>query len=288
MNKKRFASKAELLDFLDDKAEWLRKEVVRLSAIAGGSHFGGAMSMADVMVALLYYGLNLKPSDAEWDERDRFVLSKGHGAIAYCPILADLGFFPADWLEGFNRLDSPFGMHPDMKKIPGCEMSTGSLGHGLSVSVGMALAGRLEGAKWRIFTLMGDGETNEGMVWEAAQSASHYHLGNINAFIDRNGLSMDGPTEEIMRLEPMRQRWEAFGWRVYDIDGHDMEAIVDVIDKLPQATEQKPTLVIARTVKGKGVDFMENNPIWHYSGLDRQKSLEAVAMIEKNRPPRRA
>jgi transketolase len=122
---------------------------------------------------------------------------------------------------------------------------------------------------------------------EAAQAASHYHLGNINAFIDRNGLSMDGPTEEIMCLEPMRQRWEAFGWRIYEIDGHDMEAIVDVIDKLPPATERKPTVVIAHTVKGKGVDFMENNPIWHYSGLDREKSLEAVAMIEKNRPARR-
>lgn len=287
MNRSGFGSKAELLDFLDDKAEWLRKEMVRLSAIAGGSHFGGGMSMADVMVGLYYYGLKLKPEEPAWPERDRFVLSKGHGAICYCPILADLGFFPADWLEGFNRLDSPFGMHPDMKKIPGCEMSTGSLGHGLSIAVGMALAGRLDGAAWRVFTLMGDGETNEGMVWEAAQSACHYRLGNINAFVDRNGLSLDGPTEEIMCLEPIRQRWEAFGWRVYEIDGHDMEQIVDVIDKLPAATDRTPTLVVARTVKGKGVDFMENNPIWHYSGLDRATSLEAIAMIEKNRPTRR-
>jgi transketolase len=287
MIKDRFKSKAELLDFLDDKAEWLRKEMIRLSAIAGGSHFGGGFSMADAMVALYYYGLNLKPGDPKWPERDRFVLSKGHGAIAYCPILADLNFFPSEWLETFNRLDSPFGMHPDMKKIPGCEMSTGSLGHGLSVAVGMALVAKLDDAKWRVFTLMGDGETNEGMVWEAAQSACHYSLGRITAFIDRNNLSLDGPTEEIMCCEPIRQRWEAFGWRVYDIDGHDMEALVDTIDKLPPYDDPKPTLVICRTVKGKGVDFMENNPIWHYAGLDREKSLEAMAMIEKNRPARR-
>ncbi len=288
MKKGDFKSKKELLNFLDDKAEGLRKEIVRLSAVAGGSHLGGGLSMVDIMVALYHYALNLKRGEPKWPGRDRFILSKGHGAIAYCPLLADWGFFPKEYLEGFNRLDSPFGMHPDMKKIPGCDMSTGSLGHGLSVAVGMALAARLDGATWRAFVLMGDGETNEGMVWEAAMSASHYKLGNVVAIIDRNRLSSDGPTEDIMAIEPIRVRWEAFGWRVFDIDGHDMEALVDAIDKLPPPGDTKPTLVVARTVKGKGVDWMENNPIWHYSGLDKAKSLEAIALIEKNRPARRA
>jgi len=287
MIKDKFKSKAELVDFLDDKAEWLRKEVVRLSAIAGGSHFGGGFSMADIIVAIYYYGLNIKRGDPKWPERDRFVLSKGHGAIAYYPILADLNFFPSEWLETINLLDSPLGMHPDMRKIPGCDMSTGSLGHGLSVAVGMALAARLDNARWRVFVLMGDGETHEGMVWEAAQAASHFRLGNIIAFIDRNQLCLDGPTEEIMSCEPIRKRWEAFGWRVHDIDGHNMEALVDTIDKMPPHNDPTPTLVIAQTTKGKGVDFMENDPIWHYAGLDKEKSSEALAMIEKNRPARR-
>ena len=178
-------------------------------------------------------------------------------------------------------------MHPDMNKIPGVEMSTGSLGHGLSVAVGMALSARLDNEDWRVFVLLGDGETNEGMVWEAVQAASHYKLGNITAIIDRNRLSLDGPTEEIMSIEPISQRWEAFGWRVYDIDGHNMETIVDTFDSLPPADNEVPNLVIARTVKGKGVKFMEDNPIWHYSGLDGEKSEEAIKSIEQCRPARR-
>lgn len=287
MAEKNFKSKEELLDYLDDKAEWLRKEIIRISAIAGGSHLGGGLSMTDIIIALFYYKLNLKRGDPKWPDRDRFILSKGHGAVAYCPVLADYDFFPREWLDTFNKLDSPFGVHPDMNKIPGIEMSTGSLGHGLSVSVGIALSGRLDKAKWRVFVLMGDGETNEGMVWEAAQSASHYKLGNLTAIIDRNKLCLDGPTEEIMSIEPIQERWEAFGWRVFDVDGHDMEQLVDALDKLPPPDDTKPTLIIARTVKGKGVEFMENVPIWHYSGLDKEKSLEAIASIEKSRPARR-
>jgi len=287
MGFKEFATKAELHDFLDDKAEELRSEVIRLSAIAGGGHMGGGLSMADIIVALHYHAMNLKVGDPKWADRDRFVLSKGHGAIAYCPVLADLEFFPKDWLETFNRLDSPFGMHPDMNKIPGVEMSTGSLGHGLSVGVGMALSARLDKAKWRVFVLLGDGEINEGMVWEAAQSASHFKLGNLTAIIDRNRLSLDGPTEEIMSIEPIRERWESFGWNVSDIDGHNMKQLVDTFDSLPPVESEAPNLVIARTVKGKGVDFMENDPIWHYSGLDAEKSEEAWKSIHSSRPARR-
>lgn len=287
MEPKQVASKAALLDFLDDKAAQIRHQVIRLASVAGGGHLGGGLSMVDMIVALYYHAMRINPQDPAWPDRDRFVLSKGHGSIAYCPVLADLGYFPAEWLDTFNRLDSPFGMHPDMHKIPGVEMSTGSLGHGLSVGFGMALSARLDGKAWRVYVLMGDGEINEGMVWEAAQAASHYKLGNLIAVIDRNTLSLDGPTEEIMAIEPIAKRWEAFGWRVRDIDGHDMAAIVDTLDTLPDPADGVPTLIVARTVKGKGVDFMENDPIWHYAGLDREKSLEAIACIDKCRPTRR-
>ncbi|MFO7965186.1 MAG: transketolase [Desulfobacterales bacterium] len=276
-----------LIDALNEKAEALRKEIIRLAAVAGGGHIGGGLSMAEIIVALHYYGMNLKENAPDWPNRDRFILSKGHGSIAYCPVLADLGFFPRKWLDSFNLLDSPFGMHPDMRKIPGVEMSTGSLGHGLSVGVGMAITARLDRADWRVFVLMGDGETHEGMVWEAAQAASHYKLGNLIALIDRNGLCLDGPTEEVMCIEPICDRWQSFGWNVYDIDGHDMDALVRTIDELPPHDSEKPTLVICRTTKGRGVAFMEGDPVWHYSGLDAEKTEEAIGSIESRRPERR-
>jgi transketolase len=287
MRVKDFRNKAELLDYLDDKAMELRKQVIDLSMVSTGGHLGGAFSMMDIVVALYYHTLKVDPHNPTWAGRDRFVLSKGHGAIAYVPILADLGFFPKEWLSTFNKLDSPFGMHPDMHKIPGVEMSTGSLGHGLSIAVGMALSARLDKQDSRIFVLMGDGELNEGMVWEAAQAGSHFKLGNIVAIVDRNRFSLDGPTEEIMSIEPIRDRWEAFGWKVYDIDGHDMEALVDTFNGLPPASGNTPILVIARTTKGKGVDFMENNPIYHYTLLDKKSALDAFASIERSRPARR-
>ena len=287
MQLRQMSDRNAVIDALNDKAEALRKAIIHLAAVAGGGHIGGGLSMTETLVALHYYGLNLKAKDPKWPDRDRFVLSKGHGAIAYCPILADLEFFPKKWLDSFNLLDSPFGMHPDMNKIPGVEMSTGSLGHGLSIGVGMAIAARLDKAAWRVFVMMGDGETNEGMVWEAASSASHYKLGNLIALIDRNQLSLDGKTEDIMHLEPIAERWSAFGWNVFDIDGHDMEALIDTLDALPPAESEKPTLIICRTVKGKGVSFMEGNPIWHYSGLDSEKTEEAIRSIESCRPARR-
>ena len=287
MQFKHMKNRDALIDALNDKAEALRKEIIRLTAVAGGGHIGGGLSMVEIIVALHYYGLNLKENEPRWPERDRFVLSKGHGSIGYCPVLADLGFFPKEWLDSFNLLDSPFGMHPDMNKIPGVEMSTGSLGHGLSVGVGMAISARLDKADWRVFVLMGDGETNEGMVWEAAQSACHYKLGNLVLLIDRNQLCVDGNTEEVMCIEPIAERWSAFGWNVFDIDGHDMEALVDTLDALPFHDSAKPTAIICRTIKGKGVNFMEGNPVWHYAGLDEEKTNEAICSIESCRPKRR-
>jgi transketolase len=281
-------SPQETLAYLEEKARWLRKEIIRLTMIAGGAHVGGGLSMTDTIVALFYHGMELKAGDPAWKDRDRFILSKGHGAVAYCPILADLGYFPKEWLDTFNHLDSPFGMHPDMNKIPGVEMSTGSLGHGLSVGVGFAIAARMDKKGYRIFVLMGDGEVSEGMVWEAAAAASQFKLGNITAIIDRNNLCLDGKTEEIMGIEPIKDRWEAFGWRVVEVDGHDMGKLVSTFDGLPPTSDAKPTLIVSRTIKGKGVDFMEGDPMWHYAGLTPEMAEKAQKSIDEKFSERRS
>lgn len=272
-----------LLARLDSKAVDIRKKIVELTVIAGGGHIGGALSMADVLVALYYHYLKIDPVNPHWPGRDRFILSKGHGALGLCPILSDVGFYPEELMVNFNGLDSPFGMHPDMHKIPGIEMSTGSLGHGLSIAVGCALAARLDSASWRTFCLLGDGELDEGMVWEAAMSAPAFKLGNLVAVVDRNGYSLDGPTEEVMPLEPLARKWEAFGWQVQEVDGHSMAEIVAALEALPPASGEVPQCIIARTVKGKGVSFMENKAEWHYGGLDEEKAGEVLAELERTR-----
>jgi len=275
---------AEEIRRLENKAVDIRKKIVDLTVVAGGGHLGGALSMADIVVALYYHVLNVDPKQPRWAERDRFILSKGHGALGLCPVLADVGFYPEELMADFNGLDSPFGMHPDHNKIPGIEMSTGSLGHGLSVAVGAALAARLDRAGWRVFCLLGDGELNEGMVWEAAMSAKQFKLGNLVAIVDRNGLCLDGPTEEVMGLEPLAEKWRAFGWNTVEVDGHDMKALLGAFHALPPADSDRPTCIVARTVKGKGVSFMENDPVWHYGGLDDEKAAAVCAELESHRP----
>lgn len=269
---------------LQEKVVDIRKKVIGLSQVAGGGHLGGSLSMTDVVVALYYHTMNYDPKNPDWPERDRFILSKGHGALGLCPVLADVGYYDEELMENFNDLDSPFGMHPDMNKIPGIEMSTGSLGHGLSVAVGVALSGRLDNADWRVFCLLGDGECNEGMVWEAAMSAGHYRLGNLTAIVDRNRYSLDGPTEEIMALEPLADKWRAFGWGVREVDGHDIQQVVDALDSLPGAGSQRPNCIIAHTIKGKGVSFMENANEWHYAGCDDELTARALEDLEACRP----
>jgi len=280
----RVAAREELIHFLRNKATDLRRKIIELAVIAGGGHLGGALSAIDILVVLYYHVLRIDPKDPRWEGRDRFILSKGHGALALCPVLADRGFFPEELLANFNRLDSPFGMHPDRNKVPGVEMSTGSLGHGLGVAVGVALSGRLDRAKWRVYCLLGDGECHEGSVWEAAMAASHYRLGNLCAIVDRNGFCIDGPTEEIMGIEPFSRKWEAFGWRAVEVDGHDFAQLLDVFENLPPVDHEVPTAVIAKTVKGKGVSFMEGVGAWHYGGLDSEKERRALEDIEKMRP----
>lgn len=282
-NGQSYLTKAKLLNILDNLALDIRKGVVRLTSIAGGGHIGGGLSCVDILVALYFYVLNIRPSEPAWKERDRFILSKGHGAIAFFPVLGKVGFFPEESLETFNKLDSAFGMHPDMHRVPGVEISTGSLGHGLSISVGIALGARLKKAKWKIYCLLGDGELQEGSVWEAIMSASHYKLSNLVAIVDRNKLQIDGPTEKIMSLEPLVQKWQSFNWNVKEIDGHNMEEIIDTFESLKGYVSEYPTVIIAHTIKGKGVNFMENNPAWHYGGVDKEKVEEIFKEIEEKR-----
>ena len=208
--------------FLTERAKFVRLETVRLTKIAGAGHYSSTFSSAELFAALYYGELNIRANEPDWPDRDRFILSKGHAAIGLYPILADLGFFEKELLDQYTKIGSPFGDHPDMKKIPGVDFSSGSLGHGLSVAVGMALAARVQGRDHRIYCLMGDGELNEGQVWEAAGAAGHFGLQSLVGIVDRNGLCIDGPTEEIMGVELIDERFAAFGWDVQRIDGHDL------------------------------------------------------------------
>jgi len=265
---------------LKEKAWHIRRTAVRATVWAGGGHIGGALSQTDILVALYYHYLNIDPKKPDWEDRDRVVLSKGHGGIGYAALLADLGYFDPEMLKKFNHTGSPLGMHLDSLKVAGVDASTGSLGHGLSMSVGLALGARLKGASWRVYCILSDGECSEGSVWEAAMAGAHYRVTNLTAFVDRNKLCIDGPTEKVMALEPFAEKWTSFGWKALSIDGHDFAQIGQAIDE-SLATDDRPTVVIANTVKGKGVDFMENDPAWHYGGLDDARAEEAIASIDR-------
>lgn len=267
---------------LKDLACEARKNILRLCH-KGATHIGGDLSMADMMTVLYQYGMKYDPKRPDWEERDRFILSKGHGAGCLYVTLAMAGYFSMDEvLAKYREPGSPFGEHPS-SEVPGVEISTGSLGHGLSVSVGLALAARLDGRENRAFTLMGDGETQEGSVWEAAMAAAHYELGNLVAFVDRNRISLDGETEKLLRLEPYAEKWKAFGWNVVVIDGHDIEQIVAVFDNLPPVDSKKPTVVIGKTVKGKGVASMENDVNWHAGSIDADFLARSCAELDEAR-----
>jgi len=263
---------------LQEKARQLRCAMVDVTVWAGGAHIGGALSMADVLTALYYHYLTIRPEEPGWPERDRFVLSKGHGGVGLSCVLADKGYFDKELLKEFNHFKSPFGMHLDGLKVPGVDASTGSLGHGLSMAVGMALGARFQKQTWRTYCLLGDGECNEGSVWEAAMAAHHYKLDTLTAFVDRNRMMIDGLTEEVMSLEPLADKWQAFGWSVREIDGHDYAQIGAAIEDA-QATPGVPSVIICKTVKGKGVDFMENQVKWHYGSIDSELAAKAKASI---------
>jgi transketolase len=256
---------------------------IRLGALEGvhaaaSGHPGGSLSIADIMAYLYFEEMNVKADDPKWADRDRFVLSKGHTAPALYATLALKGFFSADELKNLRQVDSFLQGHPDMKGTPGVDMSTGSLGLGISTACGMALAAKVDGKDYRTYTIVGDGESEEGQVWEAAMFAAHYKLDNLCVIIDWNGLQIDGPVAEVMNPTPHDKKLEAFGFHVISIDGHDFDQIEAALNEA-KATKGKPTAIIARTVKGKGVSFMENQVGWHGSAPNDEQYEKAVAEI---------
>ncbi|GAB5467487.1 MAG: transketolase [Rhodospirillales bacterium] len=270
---------------LEDRAKFIRKETVRLTRIAGAGHYSSTFSCAELLAVLYYAYLRIEPTQPAWPDRDRFVLSKGHAAIGLYPVLADLGFFDAAELDSYTRFGSPYGDHPDMKKVRGLDFSSGSLGHGLSVGVGMALAARVQQRDYRTIVMLGDGELSEGQIWEAAMAAGHFQLGSLVALVDRNGLCIDGHTEEIMGIEPVEQRFESFGWEVQRIDGHDVDAIGAALEALPPAGRGKPQAIIADTVKGRGVKRMEMSLDWHVGNLVGEDYDDVMAELDAGLTP---
>ena len=260
------------------KAIQTRKNVIHMIYQAKTGHTGGAMSSTDIMTTLYYNELNIDPQNPKLENRDRFVLSKGHSVEPLWCILADKGFFPEEELKTFSQFGTRLIGHPN-NKVPGIEMNTGSLGHGLPVASGMALAAKLDGDAFRVYTLMGDGEQAEGSVWEGAMFASHYQLDNLVAIVDRNGLQISGKTEDVMSLEPFADKWTAFGWHVINVDGNCVESLLEAF-KEAKATKGKPSMIIAHTIKGKGVSFMENNKAWHHKVPTEQEYIQAMSELD--------
>jgi transketolase len=264
---------------VERRARYIRRETIRLIGIAGTGHYSSVFSAAEILAAL-YSGVMRLRDDPAAPDRDRLILSKGHCAVGVYPLLAERGYLAPDVLDGYTRLGNPLGDHPDMRLVPGIDFSSGSLGHGLSIATGMAVAARLRGLdEVRIYVLMGDQELNEGQIWEAAGAASHFGLGNVCAIVDRNGMGLDGGTEEVMHVEPIGERFRAFGWDARNVDGHDVPALLDTFAALPPATAARPQLIVARTIKGKGVRYMESERTWHLGYLAPPDAVAAMAEI---------
>jgi transketolase len=264
---------------LERRAVQVRLDIVKSMGPGRFHHFGGSLSATDVLVALYYYKMRYRPDEPDWPGRDRFVLSKGHAVPALYVCLAMRGFFPMSELATLKQFGSTLQGHPDMRKTCGLEANTGSLGMGLSVANGMALAGRAAGLDYRVYALLGDGECQEGQVWEAAMTAAHYRLDTVTAIVDRNQLQAMGCTEESMAIEPLTEKWNAFGWQTWEIDGHDMAAICQALDAAVK-TKGRPSAIIAHTVKGKGIAFMEGRPGFHNVVITEEQFREAAAGLE--------
>jgi transketolase len=250
---------------------------------ANASHVGSCFSMADILAVLYGSVLRVDPANPEWDDRDRFVLSKGHGGAAVYATLAERGFFPVEWLDGYCCNDSRLAGHITHHGVPGVEVSTGSLGHGLGIACGMALAGKRGGCPYRVFAVLSDGECDEGSTWEAALFAPHHGLDNLVTIIDYNKIQSFGTVREVLDLEPFADKWQAFGWSVRVVDGHDHDHLHETLGTIPFHSG-KPSLVLAHTVKGKGVAFMENQLAWHYKSPDSQQLASALTQLEGSQP----
>ena len=273
----------KIIDRLDLMAVTVRKHVIEMLYRAKSGHPGGSLSAVDTIVALYFAHMNHDPKNPNDPDRDRFILSKGHAVPALYAVLAESRYFSVNELKNLREINCMLQGHPVCSYVPGIEASTGSLGHGLSFANGVALAGKLDENAYNVYVMMGDGETDEGQVWEAAAAASHYKLDNLTAFIDRNFLQIDGNTEEVMRLESARDRWSSFGWHVTEIDGHNMKQILDALNETNNHKRQ-PSLIILNTVKGKGVSFMENNVDFHGvppNEMEYNMAMEELDLIQK-------
>jgi transketolase len=264
---------------LEVMARRLRRHVVAMIATAGSGHPGGSLSAADIIAALYFRVLRHRPAEPGWPDRDRFILSKGHAAPILYAALAEAGYLPVSELSTLRKLDSRLQGHADRKFTPGVEMSSGSLGMGLSFGVGVSLAARMDSRLCRTYVLLSDGECEEGQTWEAALSAAHFKLDNLVAIVDYNGIQLSGWTRDIMNLEPFGQKWQAFGWHTVDIDGHDIDQILSALEGA-RAVTGKPTLIVAHTIKGKGVSFMENNVAFHGKAPSQEEAERALKELE--------
>lgn len=269
------------VELLEERSRWIRSEVVRLISIAKVGHYASAFSCTEILAALYYGAMNLRRGEPDWPDRDRFMFGKGHAAVAQYPILADFDFLPTEVLDEYTRLGNPLGDHPDRTRVPGVDFSSGSIGHALSAGLGMCLAGRVQGRDYNSFALLGDGEQNEGQVWEAAMSAAHHKVGRLIAIVDRNRYCLDGEVDEVMGIEPLADKWRAFGWEVHEVDGHDVAALCSLFRSLAQRTEPTvPAAVIAHTVKGKGIPYMESEIGWHLGYLGPEDEAKAQEYIK--------
>ena len=265
----------EMIKELEGRARRLRKHIIRMIFAAQSGHPGGSLSAIDIMTALYFNVMNHKPTEPKWEDRDRFVLSKGHAAPALYACLAESGYFPVEELCTLRQIGSRLQGHPDMRKTPGVEASTGSEGQGLSMGIGMALACKLDRKNYRVYVMLGDGELDCGQIWEAAMSAAFYKVDNLVAVVDRNKLQLDGPTEQIMSLEPLSDKWKSFGWHVIEINGHDFKEILKAFEDAKEV-KGKPTVIIAHTVKGKGVSFMEGAVGFHGKAPNKEQHDQAM------------
>ena len=267
----------EQLKTLSERARRIRIDILKMLTTCGSGHTGGSLSSADIATALYFYKMKYDPKNPGWKGRDYFILSKGHAAPLLYTVLAHAGFIEQTELCTLRKLGSRLQGHPDSKYLPGVEISTGSLGQGLSVANGVALAHKLDKATNRVYALLGDGELQEGQIWEAAMTAAHYKLDNLCALVDNNGLQIDGPVEKVMGVEPITDKWRAFGWEVLDVDGHDMSQIASALDKA-ETVKGKPTMIVCRTVKGKGSKVFEGKVEFH--GTTPSEEELAIAMKE--------